>query len=77
MSTKAVSIVKMTRQRKAKMLVGSTALKLAKSANDPLYKRYQLYRLKMLELRKRIMRKYGPKALAQVRKSVGIARKTW
>ena len=76
-AVKSISIVKLTRQQKAKMAVSSAALKLAKQANDPLYRQYERHYKKMIALKRRILRKYGPKAMRLVRSQYGTAQKTW
>ena len=56
------SIVVLDKNRKLKMLIGATAIRLAKEANDPLYEKYVSYREKYLELKNQIIQKYGRKA---------------
>jgi len=71
------SLVKMTKKKKAKMKVSSEAVKIAKMKNDPLYDLYMKYKRKIKAIKKKILKKYGTKAMSKVRKSMGIAVKSW
>jgi len=71
------SLIKMTKKKKAKMKVSSEAIKIAKLKNDPLYDLYMKYKQKLRLIKKKILKKYGTQALAKVRKSMGIAVKSW
>lgn len=53
-----------------KRLAGRAAVRMAKNNNDTLYKEYRKYRDKLLEVRAKINKKYGAKAMAQARKIV-------
>lgn len=64
------STIRRTKQVKRKQLAGRSAVRLAAKIRDPLYIKYQRYRKLTIELKKRLMRKYGRKGLAQARKSI-------
>ena len=64
------SVVVLDEQRKIKMLVGATAIKLAKEADDPLYKKYESARKKYLEYKTAIIKKFGKKASQVVKKAI-------
>lgn len=64
------STIRRTKQTKRKQLAGRSAVRLAAKTRDPLYIKYQKYRKLTLELKKKLMRKYGRKGLAQARKSM-------
>jgi len=64
------STIRRTKKTKRKQLAGRSAVRIAKKTNDPLYKKYQKYRKLTLELKKKLMRKYGRKGLAHARKTI-------
>jgi len=63
-----VSIVKMDKERKIKMLVGQVAIRIAKEKGDPLYDKYKKYRELYLETKRQIIEKYANRAKQVVRK---------
>ena len=65
-----VSIVKMDKERKIKMLVGQVAIRIAKEKGDPLYDKYKKYRELYLETKRKIIEKYANKAKQVVRKYI-------
>jgi len=71
------SLIKMTKSRKSKMKVSAEAIKIAKNSGDPLYDLYIKHKKKLKSLKKKILKKYGTKAMSKVRKSMGIAVKSW
>jgi len=77
MATKSTSLVRMTKRRKAKMKVSSAAIQIAKEHNDPLYKKYKALRKKYFNYKKKLVKKYGSKAMQRVRKSMGMAVRSW
>lgn len=65
------STIRRTKQTKRKQLAGRSAVRLAAKTSDPLYIKYQKYRKIMLELKKKLMQKYGRKGMTQARKTLG------
>lgn len=63
------STIQRTRQDKRKQLAGRTAVRLAARNSDPLYLKYQRYRKMTLELKRKLMQKYGRKGMVQARKN--------
>jgi len=49
--------------RKQKMFIARQAVALAKAMNDPLYDAYIMYKNKALELKRKIILKYGREAI--------------
>lgn len=64
------STVRVTKNVKRKQLGGRTAIRMAEKRKDPLYIRYHKYRKLTLELKKKLMRKYGTRGYAAARKSM-------
>ncbi len=62
MSLKSLSIRKVTRQDKLKLLQGKIASKMAKDANDPLYTKYAKLRKAYFGFKEKIQKKYGMRA---------------
>ena len=77
MPTAKVSYIKVDPRKKSKMRVAVEAIKLAKQNDDPLYKKYAKIKKKMFALRKMLIRRYGPKVMGKVRKSMGTAVRAW
>lgn len=77
MSSKKTSFIKVDPRKKAKMKVSATALQIAKKHDDPIYKKYAKIRKKMFKLRKMLVKRYGPKAMAQLRKGGNMALRSW
>ena len=64
------STIRRTKQVKRKQLAGRSAVRLAAKTKDPLYIKYRRYRKLVLDLKKKLMRKYGRKGLAHARKTI-------
>jgi hypothetical protein len=64
------STIRRTKQTKRKQLAGRTAVRMAQKNKDPLYIRYKKYRAILMDLKKKLMAKYGRKGLSQARKTL-------
>ena len=65
------STVRVSKQTKRQQQAGAAALRLAKDANDPIYKKFIKYRTMMLDSKKKLMKKYGRKGMRAARQSMG------
>ena len=65
--SKTIKLSKMSQINRA---AGRAALQLAKNANDPLYTKYKTWRNKALDLKKKLMKKYGKKGKKVAKKSL-------
>lgn len=70
------SRTKRTKEAKIKALVGSSAMVLAKQANDPLYKQLAIFNKKRLEAKAKIQKKYSPQAKQLAKKIIKQSVKT-
>jgi len=62
----ATSTTRITKQAKLARLGAALAIRLAKEANDPLYRKYKKFKDKWKEYRLRIVKKYRNKARGQL-----------
>lgn len=69
------NIVRLNKQANFSKVKGLTAIRLARQANDNLYKKYKFHRDKFLAYRDQIMTKYDAKATAEARKSIQNAKR--
>jgi len=61
------SNVKVTRIAKLKQQAGSQAFRMAKERNDPLYVKYLRWRKLALEMKSKIIKKYGTRGLRKAK----------
>lgn len=65
--TEQMNIVRLNRQAKLLNLTNRTALVLAKQNKDPLFAKYARFNSLRLQIRSKIVKKYGAKAAARAR----------
>ena len=63
-------MIRVTRQAKMARLSGGLAMQMAKKANDPMAAKAMKYKKLFLDMKKKIMMKYGMKGKAAARKAV-------
>lgn len=63
------TMVVRSKAAKLQAAAGAMAVKMAKSANDPIYKKFKMFRDKFYGAKKIIQTKYGKRAMMVVRKS--------
>ena len=70
--TEGVKSSKVSRSKMSKIKAagGLASLRMAKETKDPLYVKYHMFRDKALELKRRLMKKYGRKGMANAKKSM-------
>ena len=68
------SVVRRTREHKISAQKGKEAMKLAKVKSSGLFKKYKRHNQKRLQLKKLILRKFGPAALQAARQTVQRSR---
>ena len=66
----STSTVRVTKNIKRNQLGGRTAIRMAEQRKDPLYMRYHKFRKLTLELKQKLMAKYGTRGLAAARKQM-------
>ena len=62
------TMVRRTKQAKMEAAGATIALKMARDAGDPLYKKYEKFAKLHIGLKQQIMKKYGPRARQATRK---------
>lgn len=67
---KTVSVVRRGRLTKRKALAGRSALQICKQQNPALYKKYERFRKRYMEVRSQILKRYGAKGRLQARKHI-------
>lgn len=65
-----LSVVKRTKQAKMEAAGAAIAIKMAKDAGDPLYKKYLKFAKLHIALKKKLMQKYGPRSRQAARQLI-------
>ena len=63
------TMVVRSKQAKLQAAAGAMAVKMAKASNDPMYKKFKMFRDKFFDAKKNIQSKYGKRALMAVKKA--------
>lgn len=63
----AISNIRRGRAEKLSALGASLAINIARSKNDPLYKKYEQFREKFLQVKQMIIKKYGRAGMKEAR----------
>lgn len=64
----ATTTVRVTKRTKVRQQTGISAMRLARDAGDPLYRKYRRYKEMYLEVRRKILNKYGRRGRRLARK---------
>jgi len=67
---KVNTMTRSTRASKLKRDAGAQGMAIARSKNDPMYKRYQKFRSKMFNVRDKLRAKYGARGMMAARKNI-------
>jgi len=64
------STVRISKTQKRSRLAGREAIRIAKAKGDPMYFKYRKFRNAALELKRRLMMKYGRKGMQMARQEM-------
>ena len=63
-------MIRSTKGSQINRAAGRTSIRIAEEKNDPMYKRYVYFKAKYLELKEKLMKKYGRRGLRDAKKSL-------
>lgn len=63
-------MVRLSKKSQLNRAGGRSSINIAKKRNDPMYKRYVYFRKKYLDLKTKLMKKYGRRGMRAAKKSL-------